>query len=49
MIKEAILPTMRIGRKHLIRKTDIESQFRVVRCEDLTSHNLNYLVVPQKG
>lgn len=27
MIKEGLLPTMRIGIKHLIRKSDIEKQF----------------------
>ena len=31
MIKDVVLPTMRIGKKHLIRKTDIEKQFKVVR------------------
>ena len=31
MIKDGILPTMRIGVKHLIRKSDIEKQFHLAR------------------
>jgi excisionase family DNA binding protein len=29
MIKDGILPTIRIGAKHLILKSDIEKQFKI--------------------